>query len=135
VIDVRRLLVAMARLLMSGIFVVAGWEAFREPGGRPNKAAKLGLRDPELAVRANGLGMVVAGSALGLGVKPKLSALALLGLLGPTTVAGHAFWEEADPKAQSQQRVQFLKNLAMAGGLVAVLASGGRGRKPSKPQG
>ncbi len=130
----RRVLVATARLLMSGIFVVAGWEAFREPGGRPKKAAKLGLANPDLAVRANGLGMVVAGSALGLGVKPKLSALALLGLLGPTTLAGHAYWEEADPMARSQQRVQFLKNLAMAGGLVAVLASGGRRKRPATPE-
>jgi hypothetical protein len=33
-------------------------------------------------------------------VKPKLSALTLLGLLAPTTLAGHAFWEESDPKVQ-----------------------------------
>src|SRR5690348_3594958 len=98
----RRLLVALARMLLSGIFVVAGWEAFREPGGRPNQAAKLGLRDPELAVRANGLGMMVAGSSMGLGIKPKLSALALIGLLVPTTLAGHSFWEEDEPQALSR---------------------------------
>jgi putative oxidoreductase len=127
----RRLLVALARILLSGIFVVAGWEAFREPGGRPKQAAKLGFSDPELAVRANGLGMVLAGSTLGLGIKPKVSALALMGLLVPTTLAGHAFWEEDEPQAVARQRVQFLKNLGLLGGLVAVLASGGRTRRTS----
>lgn len=128
----RRLLVALARMMMAGIFVVAGWDAFREPGNRPNQAAKLGFGDPELAVRANGLGMMVAGSGLGLGIKPKLSALALIGLLVPTTLAGHAFWDEEQPQAVARQRVQFLKNLGLAGGLLAVLASGGRSRKPTK---
>jgi uncharacterized membrane protein YphA (DoxX/SURF4 family) len=33
-------------------------------------------------------------------------------------VAGHAFWREADDGARKQQRTQFLKNLAMGGGLL-----------------
>ena len=76
-------------------------------------------------MRANGLGMVVAGSALALGIKPKLSALALIGLLIPTTLAGHAFWDE-DPQAASRQRIQFLKNAGLIGGLLAIVASGRR---------
>ena len=131
----RRPLIALGRLMLSGIFVVAGWEAFKEPGSRPGKAAKLGISNPELAVRANGLGMIAAGVAFALGVKRRLSALALIGLLVPTTLAGHAFWEEEDPKARSSQRVQFLKNLGLIGGLVISLAAARRPKKKEKKKG
>jgi uncharacterized membrane protein YphA (DoxX/SURF4 family) len=107
---------------MSGIFVKAGWDAFREPGGRPKKAAELGLPQPDLMVRANGLGMMAGGAALALGVKPRLAALALIGLLVPTTLAGHRFWEEASVKGRSAQEVQFLKNLGLIGGLLVFAA-------------
>jgi uncharacterized membrane protein YphA (DoxX/SURF4 family) len=38
----------------------------------------------------------------------------------PTSLAGHAFWKIDDPVMRKTQRVQFLKNLAMIGGLLAV---------------
>ena len=38
----------------------------------------------------------------------------------PTTLAGHSFWRESDPKTMSQPRVQFLKNLGLVGGLLLV---------------
>ena len=38
----------------------------------------------------------------------------------PTTLAGHRFWEETDPKSKAAQRIQFLKNIAMLGGLLLI---------------
>ena len=52
------------------------------------------------------------------------SALALAGSLVPTTLAGHRFWEEEDDAARAQQTVQFLKNLAMFGGLLMIIEHG-----------
>lgn len=85
-------------------------------------AARLGLPEPETMVRLNGLTMVVAGSALGLGIKPKLAALALLGALIPTTLAGHRFWEEQSEQGRRAQETQFLKNLGLMGGLLLMLS-------------
>ena len=36
----------------------------------------------------------------------------------PTTLAGHRFWEEDEEADQRHQRIHFLKNLAMFGGLL-----------------
>ena len=102
---------------MSGIFVHGGWQAFSEPAGRAEKAAKLGLPEPELLTRFSGLNMMISGAALGLGIKPRLAAMSLAGSLVPTTLAGHRFWEE-DEGARSGQLTQFLKNLGLLGGLV-----------------
>jgi putative oxidoreductase len=112
----------LASLLMSGIFVFGGYQALREPGARAQKAAKLGVPQPEMAVRANGLAMLLGGLALGLGWKPKLTAAALAASLVPTTLAGHRFWEEEDPKGRSTQLTHFLKNLAILGGLLVLLS-------------
>ncbi len=86
------------------------------------KVAALGVPEPELATAVNGGAMVVAGVALAAGVAPRVSAAVLAGLLMPTTVAGHAFWNEPDPGPRTQQRIQFFKNLCMLGGLLEVVA-------------
>ena len=113
---------AKGRVLMSGIFVVAGWQAFIEPGGRADKAEALGLPEADLLVKVNGLTMMAAGTALGLGIKPKLAALALVGALIPTTLAGHPFWNDTDPALRNQQLIQVLKNIGLMGGLLLVVA-------------
>jgi uncharacterized membrane protein YphA (DoxX/SURF4 family) len=113
----------LAEICLSGIFIIAGFEAAKEPGGRVKKAEAFGMPDPEMAVRANGAAMVAGGAALALGIVPRLAALGLIACLVPTTLAGHRFWEE-ESAARSGQRLQFLKNLGLIGGLVLVIAPG-----------
>jgi putative oxidoreductase len=129
----RGMIERLATLLMSGIFVYGGFEALREPGGRARKAERIGLPSGEAMVRLNGAGMIVGGLALALGKRPKLAALALAGLLAPTTVAGHRFWEEGDPKGRSMQLTQFLKNLGLIGGLLVLLSKRRSVRVPAPP--
>src|SRR5262249_59753980 len=74
--------------------------------------------DPALLVRVNGAVMVVGGLMLSSGRLPRLAAAALAATLVPTTLGGHAFWEIEDPQQRAQQRIHFLKNVAMFGGLV-----------------
>ena len=117
----------IARPLLASVFVVGGLDALRHPGPRTAKAAAfadkvaapLGLpEDPELLVRANGAAMVAGGGLLGLGRFPRLAAVLLSGSIVPTTIAGHAFWNESDPQVRKQQQMQFLKNLGLLGGLL-----------------
>jgi len=117
-----RSLEAAGRLLMSGMFVSGGWDAFKAPAQRASKAAAIGIPFPDLATRANGAAMLVCGLALGAGVAVQPAAAVLAMSLVPTTIAGHAFWKEEDPKARAGQRIHFLKNLAMLGGLLVLLS-------------
>lgn len=117
---------SMTRAAVGTTFVTLGWDAFLEPGGRAVKAAALGVPRPELATSLNGGVMVVAGVALVAGVAPRLMAAVLAGLLVPTTLAGHPFWQESEAGPRAQQRIQFLKNACMLGGLVEIALSGGR---------
>ena len=56
-----------------------------------------------------------------------VACLALVGFLIPATIIAHSFWS-APPDAYGAQLVNFLKNLAIIGGLLAVGALYGRSR-------
>lgn len=66
---------------------------------------------------------VVGGLSVLVGFFARLGALALFSFLIPTTVIFHAFW--AVPEAHQQiQMIMFMKNLAIMGGLLMVVAFG-----------
>lgn len=114
--------------MLASMFVVGGISALKSPGPRVQKAQPtadlLKKVAPEAPVngaslvRANAAVHVVAGLGLATGRLPRLSALALAATLPPTTLAGHRFWEETDPMQRANQRIHFLKNVAMTGGLL-----------------
>jgi putative oxidoreductase len=117
----------VARVLTGSTYVLLGFDALREPGGRVDQAAPVLAtirkvvplpEDDELVVRGNAAVMVASGTLLALGIAPRLSALALACSLIPTTLAGHSYWAVEDPAVRKQQRIQFHKNLAMLGGLL-----------------
>jgi uncharacterized membrane protein YphA (DoxX/SURF4 family) len=118
--------------MVASIFILQGYDTLRRPE-RVAPAAEpvvraLAERVPavpaktEQAVRINGAVQLVAGSLLALGRFPRLSALAIAATLVPTTLAGHRFWEDDEEKDQVQQRIHFLKNLSMFGGLLIAAA-------------
>src|SRR6478672_1156998 len=112
----------ITRFMVAAIFILGGFQVSKEPSGQAQAAASMGVPQPELAVRANALVMIMAGVALALGIFPRMSAAALAGSLVPTTVAGHSFWKEQDPRKRKDQIAHFLKNLSMLGGLLTIAA-------------
>jgi putative oxidoreductase len=109
----------LARCLFADIFVVAGYDTLTNPGHRTDVVAKtLPLPQPHLMVRINGASMLAGGTALALGVKPRLAALGLAAALVPTTYSGHQFWNQNDPAARRMQLVHFNKNVSLIGGLL-----------------
>jgi len=118
----------MARPLLASIFISGGVDAIQSPEGKVKAAAAvtepLKARFPVLPddtaslIRFNGMVQVGAGALLALGKFRRLAAWALVASVIPTTYAGHRFWDEVDDDARAQQRVHFLKNLGLLGGLI-----------------
>ena len=119
----------LARGLLAGVFVVGGInqikgahlladkvEAAKEEYGVVTEVAGEDL------VRLNGAGMAIAGGALALGIAPRLSAAALIGLLVPTTIVGHPFWKIEDKAKRRTAVTGTLNNAAIIGGLMLVRA-------------
>lgn len=74
--------------------------------------------DPQTLVRINAGIQLGAAAMLASGKVPRISSAVLAGSLVPTTLAGHAFWEETDPATKASQRLQFFKNVSAMGGLM-----------------
>ncbi|MEV5440759.1 DoxX family protein [Streptomyces sp. NPDC052682] len=129
----------LGRPLLASMFIAGGMEAVRkpkelapvaEPVVEPVQERVQALPDrTEQVVRLNGAVQVAAGLMLATGRMPRPAALALAGTLVPTTLAAHRFWEAEDPSERGAQRIHFLKNLAMLGGLL--IAADDTGAAPS----
>jgi putative oxidoreductase len=118
----------VARPLLASIFIVGGVDAMLDPEGKV-KAAEQVTRplaehisalpdDTALLVRINGGVQVAAAVLLYLGKFRRLAALTLIGSIIPTTYVGHQFWVELDEEKRAEQRIHFLKNLGLLGGLM-----------------
>jgi putative oxidoreductase len=126
---------AVARPLLASIFVLQGYDTLLHPEKVAERAEpvvrSLSEKIPavpeqaEQAVRLNGAIQLAAGLMLATGRLPRLSALALAATLIPTTLAGHPFWATDDKQERAQQRIHFLKNAAMLGGLLIAAADTG----------
>jgi putative oxidoreductase len=134
----------IARPLLAAPFIYGGISTLRKPqdrvpGARPivekvtetaDKQLPVQLpKDVEQYVKFNAGLQVGAGALFALGRFPRLTSLLLAGSTVPTTLAGHRFWEEQDPKVQFEKISHFVKNLGMLGGLM--LASVDTEGKPS----
>ncbi|GAA1938428.1 DoxX family membrane protein [Nocardioides hwasunensis] len=124
----------LARPMLASIFVAGGINAIRNTEGHATKAKKVTDKvvpaaqkaapalpiptDPATLVRINAGAQILAAAALATGRAPRLSAGVLAASLVPTTLAGHAFWDETDPQAKATQRLQFFKNTSVLGGLL-----------------
>jgi uncharacterized membrane protein YphA (DoxX/SURF4 family) len=125
-----RLARTVARPLIAGLFIASGLDVLANPEPRAKTAKPVvdmvasvvpfAPTDPVDAVRLNAAVHVGAGVLLAAGVMSRLAALALAVSMVPTTVAGHPFWEIDDPVKRAQQRVQFLKNTSILGGLLVL---------------
>lgn len=127
----------LARPLLAGIFVYGGVNMLRNTemhaeaakplldktvGSRRERLPESIPADAATLVRADAAVKIIAGTALAFGKLPRLSALALLGSLVPTTAAGHPFWDTKEPRDRQDQLVHFLKNAGLAGGLLIAAA-------------
>ncbi|GAA2216959.1 DoxX family protein [Micromonospora olivasterospora] len=132
---------SLARVMLSGIFVVSGARNLQNPGRLVPAAKPVTDRltpliqqvvpslptDAEKLIRVNAATHVVGGLLLASGRCTRAAALVLAGTLIPTTAAAHPFWSNDDPAQRAQNQVHFLKNLGLFGGLLLAAAdTGGR---------
>ena len=116
----------LARILLCVVFLHAaygkianpkGTTAFMEARGMP--AANVGLPVAIVVEIAGGLSLL-------LGLRARLGAFVLFVFLIPTTLYFHNFWTYPAEQVQGQM-INFMKNLAIMGGLLMVTGFGAGG--------
>ena len=104
-----------AIFLISGVGKLAAWSATAAYAGSKGVP-------PVLLAVATVLEILGAISVL-TGLKARWGAAALVAFLVPVTLVFHNFWAYQGAEAQLQT-IQFLKNVSIGGGLLAIFATG-----------
>ena len=106
------------RILFSLIFIVSGVEHFRDPEAMVLMAAEKGVPFTRLAVTTTGSLFLLGGLLVLFGWRTRWGAATVVLVLLPVTVIMHR------PLSDPGQVVQLLKNLALVGGGLLLLAHG-----------
>ena len=107
------------RIMIAAIFILSGASKLADPAGTIGYIASAGLPLPQLAFAGAATIELLGGLALVLGYRTRLVALALAIFSILAALGFHS------ALADQNQFIHFFKNIAMAGGLLQVVAFGG----------
>lgn len=128
----------IGRISLGIIFVMAGFGKLSDPSGAVGYMTAYGMPSPDLLVWPAGLLEFGGGILLMVGWQARWAATALILFTVVATLIFHQFWS-VDAAQMQMQQIQFMKNLAIIGGLLYVVAYGSgpcslaKGCKPIDP--
>lgn len=112
----------IGRVLFGGFFLYNGINHFRQRAALAQYAAAKRVPAPDAAVALSGALLILGGAAILAGVKPKVGAAAIIGFLAGVSPTMHDFWRAEDPNQKMNDMINFSKNLALAGGALALMS-------------
>jgi putative oxidoreductase len=112
----------VGRIMFGGLFLKAGIDHLRHRQEIKPYVESKGVPAPELMVTLTAIPLLVGGTSLILGIKPKWGSLAVLGFLAGVSPIMHDFWNTENPQERKQSMNDFLKNMALAGASVALMS-------------
>ncbi|MGO9469530.1 MAG: DoxX family protein [Isosphaeraceae bacterium] len=122
---VQGILAVIGRVLLCTIFFMAA------VGNKiPNfsKVAELmesvGIPAPQVMLIGAIIFLIAGSVSVVLGYQSRVGASLLLVFLILASYYFHAFWKAAEPQAQQEQMVQFMKNLGLMGAMILIIANG-----------
>lgn len=113
----------VGRALLSSIFILSGWGKITGFSGTAAYMASKGMPMPDVLLVPTIIIELGGGLMLLLGWKARWAALAIFLFVIPTTLIFHAFWAVDAAQVQNQM-INFMKNLAIMGGMLYVVAYG-----------
>lgn len=125
-ITTRHLVVLVARIALSAIFLMSGYAKLTDPGAAIGYMTAKGVPEPDTLVYIAGLAEIAGGLSLLFGFLTRVGTLGLVAFLFVTNWYFHDFWNMAG-NDRRMELIQFSKDMAIVGGLL-MLAAAGAGR-------
>jgi putative oxidoreductase len=113
----------VARVLISAIFLLSGIAKLTDPAGAIGHMERVGLPNANVLLYVAAFAEILGGLAVLSGFLARVGSLGLVVYLAITTLVFHRFWE-LQGQEMVMQNVQFMKNLAIMGGLLLLYAVG-----------
>jgi putative oxidoreductase len=114
---------ALGRVGLAALFLWAGYGKLVHMDGNIGYMKAFGVPAPELLIWPALLAELIGGAMLLVGFKVRWAAAALIAFTLPATFIFHAYWGAPVDQVMNAQ-IHFMKNLAILGGLLTVVAHG-----------
>jgi putative oxidoreductase len=115
---VNNIIVLVGRILLSIIFILAGFEKLTDISGTAAYFGMYNLPAPSVLAVASGLVELLGGLAILVGFQARIAGWVMAAFCIATALIAHRDW------ADINQLIHFQKNLAMAGGFLVLAAYG-----------
>ena len=116
------ILFLIGRILFGGFFIMAGLNHFAKMGMMAGYAASKGVMAPKASVLVTGLMLVFGGVGMLGGFLIPWAVLSLSLFLITAALKFHDFWNVQDPQQKMAQMLFFLRNIALTGAALMMLA-------------
>jgi putative oxidoreductase len=113
----------IGRLLIAAIFLVSGLAKLMDTPGTVAHMTAAGIPYPDTLALVAGGAEVLGAIAIATGFLTRVASVGLILFMIPTTLIFHGFWNDAGPERMTQM-ANFMKNLAIIGGLAVLMAQG-----------
>lgn len=113
-----------ARLLLAFLFLASGFSALGDMAGTASYFSSLGFPAPLLVAWATCLFEIVAGVLVVIGLQTRAAALLLAAFCIAAAFIGHLGQGGEDPALAFMHTQALMKDLAIAGGLLALAIAG-----------
>jgi putative oxidoreductase len=115
----------VARLMIAAIFLASAvMNKIPNFNATSDAMAGKGVPQPKILL-AGAIAFLLLGSvSLIVGYRARLGAFLLLVFLAAATYYFHAFWKMEPGETQMSEQIQFMKNLALMGGMLFIVANG-----------
>lgn len=116
------ILFTIGRVIFGLYFIINAYNHLVGYKNMSGYAAMKGVPMPKLAVIVSGLLLLAGGAGILLGMWIKIALICLIIFMVFVTPMMHAFWKETDPMKKMSERVAFMKNMAILGALLMMVA-------------
>lgn len=113
----------IGRIMFGGYFAMMGFNHFKNGKMLIGYAASKNVPMPSLAVYFSGLLILLGGIGIISNVYPVVSLALIIIFLLPVSFMIHSFWKNSDPMAKMADMTHFLKNMALIGAALMLIAS------------
>jgi len=112
----------IGRIILGGYYLYSAVHHFMGIKMMSGYAASKGVPAPKLAVGGSGLLLLLGSLSILLGYQPYIGAIMIVVFLVPVAFMMHNFWSVSDPQAKIGERINFMKDIALAASALMFLA-------------
>jgi putative oxidoreductase len=111
----------IGRFVFGGFFLYNGINHIKQHKNLSQYAGLKNVPMPEQAVTASGVLLLLGGTSILLGAKPKIGTAAVIAFLAAVSPKMHDFWRQQDLSQRQNEMINFSKNMALLGAAVALM--------------